>query len=233
MAHNSNSIESNPTELLSKVRVRDIDITRGYLRESKVIIPSEIVDYIIIYAFLFINEWFKGGEHWVIGETKLIATRNAITEWRHSFSFSTIYANPEISRGKYEWKVKILSGKLDHYNKWLNTVYIGISSEIRDLNHAFYGMNGVGATSYAYLNVGHVMDHTMPGSKNWPSAEDPVSYDEGDVITVHLDLDQATVGFSKNDEFIGVAFDNIDTTKSYRLAVSPSSDNKWEFELVC
>ena len=41
----------------------------------------------------------------------------------------------------------------------------------------------------------------------------------GDVVTIHLDLDDRTLGYSKNDEYLGIAFENVKKS-SYRLAIS-------------
>ena len=45
------------------------------------------------------------------------------------------------------------------------------------------------------------------------------SFKSGDNITVHLDLNEKTIGFSHNNTFLGVAYDNVEDG-NYRLAIS-------------
>ena len=61
----------------------------------------------------------KGGQNWSIQQ--YVATRNAGTS-----SFETIYADPLIKRGKYEWKIKIIEKSTD--------IGIGITSNMDNCN---------------------------------------------------------------------------------------------------
>ena len=76
------------------------------------------------------------------------------------------------------------------------------------------------------------MDHTMYGSVDYPDQKTKhlAVFKPGDIITVHLDMDALNIGFSLNDKYLGIAFDNIEK-EEYRLAISSYSkvERKYEF----
>ena len=79
MAQTSNSIGSNIQSLLSRVTINDIKAISGFIRgiDDKLNIPIDIINYCVIYAFLRINQWYKGtDEYWKIDESKLKAECN-------------------------------------------------------------------------------------------------------------------------------------------------------------
>ena len=188
---------------------------REIMNKYDINIPDAIINYCIIYAFLNINEWFKGGDLWMIDDTKFIATKKESAPYK----YTTICANPIISSGKHEWKIKIIEPELDSHS---NLIYIGIASKINNFNSYFYGNGGVD-NNYVWSSFGTKMDQTMSASIKFPTNKS-IGYDKGDTITIHLDLDNKTVGFSKNDTFIGIAFENIKNDIDYRLAISVHSD---------
>jgi hypothetical protein len=49
-------------------------------------------------------------------------------------------------------------------------------------------------------------------------------FKEGDVISVMIDMDQGTISYMKNLDFLGVAFDNVDTDKLWYPAISLARD---------
>ena len=123
-------MEQNIKDLLAKVPSEKVIATQGFLKQNKADLPNAIVNYIIVYAFLWINEWFKGGSGWIIDETRLIA-RISVDAPR-----CTIYANPEITQGKHEWKIKLNQGQ---FQGWGHKIYIGIASSTDCLDAYHYG----------------------------------------------------------------------------------------------
>ena len=111
MSQDSNTIVERMKELISKVQRRYIVVTFGFVRNIDLKdIPDEIINYCVVYAFLRINEWFEAGRQWKIDyKNKYIAYGEPAYSHNKYALFSSIYANPVISNGKHEWKIKITS----------------------------------------------------------------------------------------------------------------------------
>ena len=230
-SEDSSTIESKIKILLTKTNKVDALLTYGFIRDIDITnIPDSIINYCIIYAFLKINEWLKGGDRWKIDESKQIATKS-----KGESMYQTIYANPLISKGKHEWKIKIMD--YDTSGSTAVDCYIGIASSMHCLETYFFGRNGIaardGAKSYSYVHFGNKMDHTMSGSVVYPNVDEQheATMKRGDIITVHLDMDERTIGFSRNKRYLGVAFENIEV-EAYRLAISCYSGRETKFMFV-
>ena len=195
-------------------------LTFGFVRNVSIQdIPDEIVNFCVVYAFLKLNEWYQGGKYFKI-ESKYVAK---MEQCNH---FSTIYGSPVISKGKHEWKVKCGSESYPGSNLF----YIGIASSMHAVDQHFFGANNNAAKdeskNYAFRPFVDKMSHKMTVCERF----NPSKYESGVIVTVHLDLDKKTIGFSKDDEFIGVAFDNVQDAE-YRLAIS-SIGGVNQFELI-
>ena len=233
MSETSATITGKIMSLLRRVDDINVLIAYGFVREAMKNVNKEIshdVNYCIIYAFLAINEWVYNDEYYVIDTENQNRVRVLNVDPIHSHKV-TIYADPIIdidnAKGKYEWKIKI--------NDAVGIPYIGITNYSDGLiNSHFYGARGTAnlnnKSSYCYASIGTKMDHTMSGSVNYHDDE-PSRYGTGDIITVHLDLDKKSVGFSKNDEYLGIAFENINSGK-YRFAISIPNTNSAQFEFI-
>ena len=82
-----------------------------------------------------------------------------------------------------------------------------------------YAMSkSAGEYNYFYVSYAGIMNHEKRNSTDYPSAKSKRIFKTGDIITVHLDLDALTIGFSKNDEYLGIAYKDI-VNVEYRLAV--------------
>ena len=216
MAQNSNTICDKIKQCLGDIDEVDKLLTTGFVREilnemknEDEIIPTAIVDYCIIFAFLKWKCWLKGGQNWSIQQ--YTATRNPQTT-----SFETIYADPLIKRGKYEWKIKVVEKSTD--------IAIGLVSNMNHCNK--YAMSkSAGEYNYFYISYAGIMSHNKRNSTDYPSAKTKRTYKTGDIITVHLDLDSLTIGFSKNGEYLGIAYENIANVE-YRLAVCVGKKQK-------
>eukprot|EP01084_Bolivina_argentea_P210384 358109_1 len=205
MALTSDCIDDKIKLALTKIHFKDKLLVCGFIRNILVsIAPSEIVNYCIIFAFLRWNCWLKGGEHWVI--EKYVAKLVTI---RKSYEFKTIYADPVISKGKHEWKIKIIEQSTD--------IFVGISSaNFTKLDWCFIGKN----ENSFIKNYTH-MSYAF-GGKICPSTKTRKIFKTGDIISVHLNMEDLTLGVSVNDTFLGNAFEKMEKA-SYRLAVSVSS----------
>ena len=225
MSETSSSISNKIVSLLDRVDDDKKLLTFGFVREidDKLKIPDEITNYCVIYAFLKIAEWYKGRRgYWIIDDTKLKATAKELGfRDRDSYEDLTIYGNPEISEGKYEWKIKFSVVNFEQG-------YVGIASDMRGLDSYFYGASSLTAKKggYCYAYTEHVyhgqaykMDHTMSGSQPYASG----CLSDGDILTIHLDLNNKTVGFSRNEQFLGIAFEDVPVA-SYRLVISIYGD---------
>ena len=215
--------------LLRKVKNKHKLLISGYLKQCQLAmdlhIPNEIANFIIINGYLLSTQWIRRGK-WIIDQTKFIAIRQS------SEIESIIYANPCVSKGKHYWKVKI-----DHNN---NGCYIGIifsedSSYIyRRSRCSLFHRRNYGVQGYAYHTKGYLMNHKMSSAAIWSPDGISTACNHGDIITVHLDLELKSIGFSRNDKWMGTAFTDIDNTKSYRLALSVIGihDKDFQFELL-
>ena len=130
MSESSDTIENGIVRLLQKVPIYKVLLTFGYIHQNVILdIPDEIVNYCVVYAFLMTNEWYKGGKYWKIDANKRIATRKGVN------GYSTMYANPAVSQGQHEWKIKLIPDESTTHD-----AYIGIASKMHCLNTHFFGM---------------------------------------------------------------------------------------------
>eukprot|EP01083_Nonionella_stella_P153131 491547_1 len=119
--------------------------------------------------------------------------------------WATAYGSQQVATGIHEWKIKIVKS---------DAALIGITTSVNDINDDSEDSFDQRTGSYAYYSKsGRKLASTKPSAYGEASSN-------GDVITVHLDFDNNTLAFSKNDEFLGIAFDNIASQKPCRLAVS-------------
>ena len=102
---------------------------------------------------------------------------------KYSFNTSTFY----LSKGKWYFEVKVVAG-----NNTGNSYVIGISDEINFGSGSAQEL-GHEATQWAYYGLGHI----RTGNANTETS-DYNTYTDGDIIGVHLDLDNSKLYFSKN-----------------------------------
>ncbi len=120
------------------------------------------------------SSWFRAGTGCSI-HGSVLSKVDPANPWR------TAYGIEEVSIGKHEWKIKLIKGSAIMIGVTSNTKYIESSPWSKSDTHCYlyYGNNG-----YKYDKSG--------GSKY------SQTYTTGDIITVHLDLDNNTLEFSKN-----------------------------------
>ena len=145
--------------------------------------------------------WFKAGDNMRING-------DVLTRHNQGNNCETAYSTQIAVRGKHEWKIRI--------EKAAKLIVIGIASTTDHANTHFY--HDKDPFNYAYYNDGRRVSQQVNYEK-WPAEDNRVSYSEGDIVAVHLDMDEGTLGFSKNGLFLGNAFTQIARLQTYRLAV--------------
>ena len=233
MSENSTTIVQNMKELISKFHDKNILVTFGFVREIDLKeIPVEIITYCVIYAFLSINEWFMAGPQWIIDDNKYIAYGCDNYKYDKYGTFSTVYANPVISNGKHEWKIKITSTDPKVGFHVSSNCYIGISENKYSLDYGTFMHKW--EKYYAFYQFDEKSSPTMSGEQDYPLGVDYYSrwdWKDGDIMTVHLDMEQRTIGFSLNKTFLGIAFDDIEDG-DYRLAICMYGRKNKQFEFI-
>ena len=227
MAQTSATICYQIPKLLQRVDVTNILLTYGFVHqlEIKSSVPDSIVNFCAIYAFLTVSEWYKGVKDLcVISESK-----SKVTLMQNERSWSTAFANPVISQGRYKWKFKLLTDKADY-------LYVGIASNMRCLDDTlkfFPGSNSWDCYSYCmviYDDKSRRIDHKMVRSDTFTKSDgEYFEFETGDILCIHLDLGKRTVGISRNKEDVVITFENIEQVP-YRLAVTASRYSKYELE---
>ena len=236
MALNSATMPYEMLTLLKKIKICKISLVFGFIRQLRIesSIPDSIINFCVIYAFLKINEWYKGvKDHYIISESKLKVTlaksKNIMYDW------STIFANPVITKGKHEWRFKMLTP--------VDFIYFGIASNMDCLEdngpNYMFGRRSViarnGGCTYCVTRYNdgksHQMDHTMGNSIPFKQNDgEYFTFTVADTISVHLDLDNKTFGVSKNKEEIVIVSENI-RQASYRFCITVWRDNPHTFKL--
>ena len=131
-----------------------------------------------------------------------------LTRHNQGNNYETAYSTQIAVRGTHEWKIRI--------EKAAKHMVIGIASTTNHANDHFYRDRD--PFNYAYYNDGRRVSQQVNYEK-WPAEDNCVLYSEGDIVTVHLNMDGGTLGFSKNGLFLGNAFTEIARLQTYRLAV--------------
>lgn len=108
-------------------------------------------------------------------------------------------------KGIHEWKVKIEKISRSF------AIIIGISSETIDLNEAFIEKD---YEHYCVKSDGRKIRN------GYVWKDYPCNMAINDIIIIRLDLNNKQLSFIKNGQNLGVVYNDIDKTKSYRLAVS-------------
>ena len=218
MAHSSNSIVKDVNKLKKIIQLKHILLSNGFMRkyalnEHNMDIPPSIIDYIMLYAFLFFEFWCKSGDaiHIV---SDIVATHIKKSQLdnnqRRQYYYNSVYGNQYVSSGKHEWKIKTKNIS----SEWGRYALIGISWNTDHCdNHFHYQNPGAG---YGLLTKGSLCDIR----NKWISS-DACKWRIylNDIVTIHLDLDDYKLGYSRNGKYLGDAFVDIER-KSYRLSVS-------------
>ena len=196
---------------LNKVDEDTENLVRGFIRNIQesmlLIIPDPII--MIVLSFYYLGEYFKDFNKSIFGcvdkDCQILKCVSTNSPW------SSIYGNVIASSDKsekYIWKLR--------FNK-LNSGQIGISSNY-DVNERFF----FNKKSYNYSFYSDGMKVSRYDYNDYCDKQGVVTrYKQGDVITMILDCELKQLSFHKNDEDLGVAFDNIGCGQDikYKMAI--------------
>ena len=191
---NLNTVDKNTNNLLH-------GFIRSIQQQMSFIIPDPII--VIILSFYYFPEYFKDFDKSIF---ECIDTDNAqIKAISTNGTCSSIYGNIMISSDKQQkcyWKIRL--------NQFSEILLFGISSTY-NVNSPFF----VDESSYNYC-------YYSQGCKE--SQHDRQTYgkrcEEGDIITMVLDCKLNQISFHKNNEDMGIAYDNIVCGKDINYKMS-------------
>eukprot|EP01084_Bolivina_argentea_P199341 341109_1 len=115
---------------------------------------------------------------------------NGATITYHGWTSNTVYSSLNISHGVYEITFKIVHNTGCH-------IYIGIASTARHVNGIGFGIDK-DLINYAYCTSGTKYSNVYE-NKKYGSA-----FEAGDIVTLHVDFNNLTIGFSHNEKHLGI-----------------------------
>ena len=202
------------TKALPKIDLNKVDedtrnllngFTRNIQKSMTLTIPDPII--FIILSFYYFPEYFKDFAQSIfqyVGNNK--DDKKIIKSISDNRPWSSIYGNVLISshkKQKYVWKFRI--------NKFKDPILIGISSTY-DVDKRFFVSND--GYNYCYYSNGEKVSHSNHNDYSQP-------FGENDIITMILDCNLKQLSFHKNDDDLGVAYDNIECGEDikYKMAM--------------
>eukprot|EP01084_Bolivina_argentea_P099064 178082_1 len=120
------------------------------------------------------SSWFKAGSGCSF-DGSVLSKCDQLNNWR------TAYGVQEVTAGKHEWKVKIIS-KCGH-------VMVGVTSNTK--YYEAFPWSKDDTFCYLYSSSGY--KYGKAGGAKYSQ-----TFSDSDIITVHLDLDGNNIEFSKN-----------------------------------
>ena len=181
-------------------------LVTGYIRSQKHNSIPQDIQYLIL-AFYHQREEFVMFPKClsVTGQENNIVTSN-VTGWHTAYGVINVEAKPK--NIVYEWKFKMLK-----VGKW---VAIGIHSEYDAIDDylfsstrsgVYYGLHRSGRKYSSFIESGANRNYMNGG------------YKTNDILIFRVNMEHETISFIKNDVDYGIAFDNVDTSFQYHLAV--------------
>ena len=198
-----------------------MDLMRGYVRSEvsrTVVVPEEIIQLCLIYYLIF-EEWdenCKGHYINIVDVSKRIfkCTVN---------NYQSILASQVCSKGLHHWTLKLLEYTHrvdDNKTNWNNVVGVVDTDLLKDINYNTYLGCYDAKTIYFYIGWLDSQNHatTYDSRRGEQHKEYGESFKKADdVIDVYLDLNEGTLSYGINGTDYGVAFDDVDVDKEYRL----------------
>ena len=144
-------------------------------------------------------------------------TRNNIEElpsyWNISYGIMEV---DSMSNMIYEWRLRIVKQAIKHPKYGVKCfIWFGITSFI-DTNAQFY--HPIRGKFYEFQGVHKSCRQTFWGYECFPYGE---GYNEGDIVTICLDLKRAEIRLNVNEKVQEVAFENVikEQGVKYRMSV--------------
>ena len=223
-------------EKVKQVRQRDKDLAFGYIREAQDLLPNdnnpyynipEIVRFITV-LYVYLAEYFElCGDSLNISDDQITIDYDQCYESERSTAYGAIRINNQKVFRKYKWnfKVNIIDeGVIIDFA----IVYSGFVNVYSFYNAALYYAfkvvdGGVEANNRNDKSIGY----SDSGNKN-------IVIQDGDIVSMELDLESKTLYFSVNEirhyEYFNIDMDNH---TEYKLAISmddPASVTIIDFE---
>ena len=198
---------------LSKIDKLSKYAVYGWVREAEKAlsdgnVPNMIVSICIIYYHE--DEIFDA----IHGEVTASKNKKCISRdgWGYKCNYGIIRI-PSISDYKYQWKLKIMKS-----NRNDCLIMIGVSA--RESFH--FRPNCDENMQYLYCYDGDKYEQMSHLEKRGAWTEYGVEFDDGDEITVCLDLKHKQIRFMYNDIDQGIAYENVQVSDDikYRLCVA-------------
>ena len=187
----------------------------GYIRNIQSIMPIDIAYYFIpevvidiILAYYWLKEsFFKSGPHLALSDEEDIVYMTKRSAWNTAYGLTQTQFIPTIP-AIYIWKFK------------LNCDYFGLGIDAENNDQRLQETFGTEtANHFKYL---HPISKALSNKIDSLSAPHlSAKFDYGDTITMELDTHNKHLKFYKNDQDVGVMFENI-PPDSYRMAFSIS-----------
>lgn len=197
----------------------------GYIRIhiSFLDIPSDVMNLVDLFL-IFKDEWDKS---YTSNKIEINTNDNSITTKNgmlYSPELRVAYGEAVIddTSGVQSWKLKINHSKLRGDLLWF--MVIGIATDDHEMlckSITFPSRWGAQRHSYGFI--------TGKGQKKWVNENNRIKkavYGEpnqfkkqGDKMEIILNVKEGTLRYIVNEKDYGIAFDNIDKTQKYRLAI--------------
>ena len=220
----------------------DILVT-GYIRQD---IESKLNDAIPaeLYTLCFEYWLHKVCDSWSnefvdihrieINEDEITLPEPDIAKNANSQKGITLYGNHVVVNGsRHDWKIRMNKfGITDPFTKWINpAVGIILNDEmtLKKYSSGDYASDAwaYAGTGYAFIGGGRYLyskNHSSELVNKYRNAGGAEFNGDGDIIEVHLDQINHTLGYSVNDEYFGIAFEKVEPG-DYRIAISLSTYN--------
>ena len=201
--------------VFEKVNTDKIDpntknLVHGYARNIQKsmdqIIPEAMI--FIILSFYYLSEYFKEFEPDLYEHT---INNRTIKSIKHDSTNGTVYGAVSVSLSdhiqKCIWKFKIITNRM-------NYIYIGICSTYQTKG-IFYYSRGKESNAYCLQLDGYKWTDSDPDEYTVQP------FNEGDIISMELNLDLKHLIYAKNGNGLGIAYNNInlDDNVTYKMAV--------------
>ena len=176
-------------------------------------VPRELIQLIL--------DFFKDDEIWhphnieMMRQLKVTVTDTYIERYDTSNKWSHIFGNCIIKYGEIkQWKLKILKTNFNDVYAIFGIVDINEIDQVNNENEFTYScIDAFAIYGYNGNKIGGDLQESIPFTK---------SLRLNDIITMELDMTtlNCTLKYWINNEFCGVAFENIDSNQHYKLAVA-------------
>lgn len=193
------------------VNQRSKDLINGYIRleYENSNIPIAINHICLIYH-LIKDGFGKHGERLKLSSSNSGSTNYDVVETKSGdWKWNTVYGTVDIDTEKFKNMIANWTFKVD-----FKCGAIGIDSSNSQHTDTFCFGKADDANNYGWHTNGQLF------SSSEPHIRDALLFGPKDIIKMELNVAKKMLKFYKNDVDVNLQFNDIDTSKTYRLAVS-------------